>query len=56
MYIATFVHNCVEKKLHAFRKSISTKVNLRVHLEFELSYFEGEIQPFSNRATGATSQ
>ena len=40
------------KRFNTFLKAISSKVNVRARLEFELAYFKTAVQHFSPYATG----
>ena len=43
------------KGVHTFPRGISPKVNVVVRLEFELTYFEVAVQPFSHYVIGTPS-
>ena len=42
------------KGVHTFPKSISPKVNIRVQLEFKLTYFKAIVQHFSHYTMGTS--
>ena len=43
------------KRVHAFSRGISPKVNVITRSEFDLTYFEAEVQYFCHKATGTPS-
>ena len=47
-------HSCKGKKVHAFPKSTSLKVNVIAQLEFELTYYIVTVQYASHNATRTT--
>ena len=44
-------HNSRDKGVHTFPKAISLKMNIKVKLEFELTYLKITVQHFSHYAT-----
>ena len=44
-------HSWEDKKIHTFLKSICSKVNVLVQLEFELIYYDSAVQHFNHYTT-----